>query len=94
MKKVALTLLTQLVLLVTMTSVVLADGEQQTETKETTKQVCTTSYGGVTECRDEVVREEIIREVETGMAEILLVASGLFAGGFGLFVMAQKQLTL
>lgn len=101
MNKLMITL--ALVLLVaTQVSAVSADGDQKTEVKTTTKQVCTTTYGGATECRDEIVKEEIKREevvkreevikVETGIVETMLVVSSLFAGGLGLMAVANKQL--
>lgn len=76
-----------------------ADG---TETKTTTKTICTTTYGGGTECRDEVVTEEVVRdetpkeeiitEVDTGIAEVAIIAAALVLGGVGLFALAQNQL--
>lgn len=76
-----------------------ADGDTQTETKKTTTQVCrveTGSYGSSTTICEDVVKEVVdrkdISKVETGIAEVMFVVAGLFAGGFGLFVIAQKQL--
>jgi hypothetical protein len=111
MKKLSALLIVNVLMLV-LAAPVLADGETVTEKteekggfKETTRTICTTtgSYGE-TSCRDEVIKEEIKRDIpeeektevltpDTGIAEVAMVVTALFGGGMAFFVLAQKQLS-
>jgi len=72
--------------------VVVAGGDENEVEK---KVVCTTVYGGGTECRtEEYPKEEVVhdvQEVDTGMVENLMVAGGVFGLGFvGLMALQKK----
>jgi len=55
-----------------------------------TKTVCTTTYGGATECH-EVIREEVVHPtVDTGIVGNLMIAAGLFTAGYLILIVAQK----
>lgn len=70
----------------------------QTRVVKKTRQVCTTTYGGATQCRDEVIEEVVpdkpidITEVNTGIGSVTIILATLIFGGVGLFALAQKQL--
>lgn len=68
-----------------------ADGEQ-TKTVVETREVCTTTYGGGTECKTvEVPREEIVHEpVDTGIVENASIAIALFISGYLVMLLAKR----
>jgi hypothetical protein len=74
-------------LLVTTANAVAADGE----TKVTEKEVCTTAYGGATECKTEKVTEEVVHTtVNAGLGDypLTLIAAIMAAMGGALYTVS------
>jgi hypothetical protein len=60
-----------------------------------TKKVCTTSYGGATECHEETTNETVTHEVQgvnTGIVENVAAGAAIFAIGY-LLMLKANQLT-
>ena len=93
-KLFSLALIAAVVSMLSLPAVVSADGN---ENDTVTRTVCTTAYGGATECHDEevpteeIVHEEVEELVDTGIVENMAVVLSLLATGAGMLIWTQRQ---